>query len=163
MKRAICYLCIILSFFFLAGCGSGKCCDAIELMGAGDRIHDSYTFANTGVKISNDENNVYTIYGSVDKLANAAVKEEFKIAEDVTHVVVVKLTAIDTDVKKDEVEISTNGHRAYDAEHLNGSDYTFIILEAIPSTSVTITAKWNKDAEEKSYIVKFADDIELKS
>ncbi len=150
-----------LSVMFVA-CGSGKCCEAIELMGAGDRIHDSYTFANTGVKIKNDGDNKYTIYGSVEKLENEAVKKEFKIDADVTHVVAIKLTAIDTEVDKDNLSISVNGNRSYDAEHLNGSDYTFIILEASKNKTVTISVKWNKEAEEKTYIVYFAEDLELK-
>lgn len=162
MKKLVCILMAVFISFVFAGCGKGKCCEAIELMGAGDRIHDSYTFANTGVKIKNDDKNVYTIYGEVEKLENADVKKEFKIADDVTHVVAIKLTAIDETVKKDEVQISTNGIRAYDAEHLNGSDYTFIILEAVKDKTVTISVKWNKDAEELNYVVYFASDIILK-
>ncbi len=162
MKRFLSLCLIALGLFIFVGCGNGKCCSAIELMGAGDRIHDSYTFANVGVKISSDKNNVYTISGSVEKIDNETVKKEFKIDNDVTHVVAIKLTAIKTKVVKDEVQISVNGSRAYDAEHLNGSDYTFIILEAVPDNTSTISVKWNKDAEELNYVVYFSADLNLK-
>ena len=79
MKRFLSLCLIALGLFIFVGCGNGKCCSAIELMGAGDRIHDSYTFANVGVKISSDKNNVYTISGSVEKIDNETVKKEFKI------------------------------------------------------------------------------------
>lgn len=159
MKKIICSLLILVSAFMFVACGNGKCCEAIELMGAGDRIHDTYTFANTGVSIQKESDNTYVISGNVQALESKEVKEEFKIAEDVSHVVAIKLTAIDTDVKKDEVNISCDGIRAYDAEHLNGSDYTFIILEAVPDSSVAISVKWNKNAEEKNYVVKFSKDL----
>lgn len=162
MKRILSLVMLCLVSVMFVACGQDKCCKAIELMGAGDRIHDSYTFANTGVKIKSDDKQTYTIYGSVEKLTDTAVKKEFKIAEDVTHVVAIKLTAIDTEVDKDNLTISINGIRSYDAEHLNGSDYTFIILEAVKNRTVTITVKWNKDAEEKTYVVYFAEDIVLK-
>ncbi len=162
MKKILSMILACFAMILFVGCGNGECCKAIELMGAGDRIHDSYTFANVGVKIKDDGKNTYTIYGSVDKLENPAVKEEFKIAEDVTHVVAIKLSAIKTQVKKDEVVITTNGNRSYDAEHLNGSDYTFIILEAIPGNTTTITVKWNKDAEELVYVVYFDTNLTLK-
>jgi len=162
MKRFLSLCLIALGLFIFVGCGNGKCCSAIELMGAGDRIHDSYTFANVGVKISSDKNNVYTISGSVEKIDNETVKKEFKIDNDVTHVVAIKLTAIKTKVVKDEAQISVNGSRAYDAEHLNGSDYTFIILEAVPDNTSTISVKWNKDAEELNYVVYFSADLNLK-
>ncbi len=161
MKRFFSFVLVILGLFIFVGCGSGKCCEAIELMGAGDRIHDTYTFANNGVKIKSEGKNVYTIYGSVEKLENAEVKKEFKIDEDISHVVAIKLTAIESDVNKDEVQISANGIRSYDAEHLNGSDYTFIILEAVPDKTVTISVKWNKDAEEINYVIYFASDLKL--
>lgn len=162
MKKFLSLVMLCLVSVMFVACGSGKCCEAIELMGAGDRIHDSYTFANTGVKIKSDDKQTYTIYGSIEKLDDAAVKKEFKIDEDITHVVAIKLTAVDTEVDKDNLQISVNGIRSYDAEHLNGSDYTFIILEASKNKTVTITVKWNKDAEEKTYVVYFAEDIELK-
>ena len=93
---------------------------------------------------------------------NAAVKKEFSIADDVNYVVAIKLTAIDSKVNKDEVEISTDGNRAYDAEHLNGSDYTFIILEAVPNKTTTISVRWNKGAEELVYVIYFDKNLELK-
>ena len=162
MKRILCFALAVLSVFMFVSCGKGKCCDAIELMGAGDRIHDSYTFANTGVEIKNEGKNVYTISGNVDKLTDNAVKEEFGIDENVTHVVAIKLTAIDADVKKDEVEIYVDGAENFDAEHLNGSDFTFIIIEAVPANSVSISVKWNKDADKLTYVVNFASDLVLK-
>jgi hypothetical protein len=162
MKKLLSLFFACLACVLFVGCGSGKCCSAIELMGAGDRIHDTYTFANSGVKIKDDGKNTYTIYGSVDKIYNDAVKKEFDIADDVTHVVALKLSAINSEVKKDEVEISTNGNRAYDAEHLNGSDYTFIIFEAVPNKTTTITVKWNKDAEELVYVIYFDSELTLK-
>ena len=131
-------------------------------MGAGDRIHDTFTFANTGVKIKTDDDKKFTIYGSVEKLMDENVKKEFDIDEDVTHVVAIKLTAIQDEVDKDKVKISVNGDRAYDAEHLNGSDYTFIILEAAKDRTVTITVKWNENADEKTYVIYFDEEIELK-
>ena len=162
MKKLLCFTLAVLSVFMLVSCGKGKCCDAIELMGAGDRIHDSYTFANTGVEIQNEGKNVYTISGSVEKLSDSAVKEEFGIDESVTHVVAIKLSAIDAEVKKDEVEIYVDGAENFDAEHLNGSDFTFIIIEAVPSNSVSISVKWNKNADKQTYVVNFASDLELK-
>ena len=163
MKKilSLCFI-FMFSLIILVGCGSGQSAKAIELMGAGDRIHDSFTFANIGVKIKDDGKNTYTIYGSVEKLENAAVKKEFSIADDVNYVVAIKLTAIDSKVNKDEVEISTDGNRAYDAEHLNGSDYTFIILEAVPNKTTTISVRWNKDAEELVYVIYFDKNLELK-
>lgn len=162
MKKVFSLFFICLFCLAFVGCGKGKCCEAVELMGAGDRIHDTYTFANTGVKIKTDDKKKFTIYGTVEKLTDENVKKEFKIDEDVTHVVAIKLTATDDEVDKDKVKISVNGDRSYDAEHLNGSDYTFIILEAAKDRTVTITVKWNSEAEEKTYVVYFADDIELK-
>ena len=162
MKRKflVCLLAVMFSIS-LYGC-KGCCAKSVELMGAGDRIHDSYTFANVGVKIKQLKENSYEIYGSVEKLDNDAVKKEFKIDEDVNNVVAVKLTAIDKNVEKDKVIISVNGIEAYDAEHLNGSDYTFIILEAIPDATVTITAKWNSTDPEEIYTIYFSDKLELK-
>ena len=147
MKKilSLCFI-FMFSLIIFVGCGSGQSAKAIELMGAGDRIHDSFTFANIGVKIKDDGKNTYTIYGSVEKLENAAVKKEFSIGK----------------VNKDEVEISTDGNRAYDAEHLNGSDYTFIILEAVPDKTTTISVRWNKGAEELVYVIYFDKNLELK-
>ena len=95
-------------------------------------------------------------------MTDSNVKKEFKIDEDVTHVVAIKLTAIEDEVKKDEVEITVNGSRSYDAEHLNGSDYTFIILEVNRGQTVSIGAKWNSEAEVKNYVINFSEEIELK-
>lgn len=161
MKKILSLFLIFICIGVFVGC-NGSYCKAIELMGAGDRIHDTYTFANIGVKISDDGNNTYNISGSVEKLENESVKKEFGIANDVDHVVAIKLTAINSNVNKDEVQISTNGNRTYDAEHLNGSDYTFIILEAVPGKTVTITVKWNAQDEEKVYVVNFDQNLTLK-
>ena len=109
MKKTICWFLCVFALFFVA-CGSGHKTNAIELMGAGDQIHDSYTFANNGVTISRD-NNTYLIGGSVDKLTDEAVKQEFEIADSVTHVVAIKLTAVESDVVKDEVEIDVEAVR----------------------------------------------------
>ncbi len=161
MKKFIAYLLSIFMVLSLVSCGCTKC-SAIELMGAGDRIHDSYTFANIGVNINETKENYYEISGSVEQLNSQEVKDEFDIAEDINYVVAIKLTAINCTVDKENVSISVNGIRAYDAEHLNGSDYTFIILEAVPGGTVSISVKWNSDVEEKTYVVHFADDLELK-
>lgn len=147
--------------FVFIGCDSNMK-NAIELMGAGDRIHDSFTFANIGVNIQNNSENIYTISGSVESLENIEVKKEFDIESDVDHVVAIKLSAVGTQVDKDNVEIKTNGIRAYDAEHLNGSNYTFIILEAVPGKTVSISVKWNKDDNEKTYIINFDNNLTLK-
>lgn len=161
MKRFI-YGCLIcLMMVVCVGCGE-KSATAIELMGAGDRIHDTYTFANNGVGIKDEGKNVYSITGSVEKLTDEKVRNEFKIAEDISHIVAIKLTAIDEDVVKDEVVIYTNGNEAYDAEHLNGSDYTFVLLEVVPGGSTSISVKWNKDAKEINYVINFSEDIKLK-
>lgn len=158
------YLCFLMTVFISLTFISCKCtgCRAIELMGAGDRIHDTYTFANTGVNIKKINEVTYEISGSVDKLTDSAVKKEFSIPDDVTNVVAIKLTAIDTKVDKENVSIKVDGIRSYDAEHLNGSDYTFIILEAVAGNFVTITAKWNQDAKEKVYVINFSNDLVLK-
>lgn len=157
-------LCLILTFFVSLGFISCKCtgCKAIELMGAGDRIHDTYTFANTGVKIQKLNDVTYEISGSVEKLEDENVKKEFSIAGDVTHIVAIKLTAIDATVDKKNVNIKVDGIRSYDAEHLNGSDYTFIILEAVAGETVTITVKWNSEVKEKVYVINFVNDLVLK-
>lgn len=161
MRNFLCLCLSVLSMFMFVSCGRGKCCSAIELMGAGDKIHDSYTFANTGVKIKED-GNTYNIYGSVEKLTDEKVKTEFGIKESVSHVVAVKLSAIKSEVKKDEVEIYVNGAENYDAEHLNGSDFTYIIIEAVPSNTVSISVKWNKDMTKLTYILNFDSDLVLK-
>lgn len=162
MKKFLCLCLGFLSMFVFVSCGKGKCCSAIELMGAGDKIHDSYTFANTGVKIKDDGSNTYTIYGSVEKLTDEKVKTEFGIKESVSHVVAVKLSAINSEVKKDEVEIYVDGAENYDAEHLNGSDFTYIIIETVPSNTVSISVKWNKEMAKLTYIINFDSELVLK-
>lgn len=162
MKKFGCLILVILCLFSCVACSKKNSKSAIELMGAGDRIHDTFTFANTGVEIINNNKNVYTISGSVEKLDDEKVKNEFSIESDISHVVAIKLSAMEDEVEKNEVQISVDGVRNYDAEHLNGSDYTFIILEVVKNKTVTITVKWNKNSEEKSYIIYFAENIELK-
>lgn len=161
MKKSILFLVMILISGGCVACAKNEKTNAVELMGAGDKIHDSYTFANEGVVLTKDGDD-YLISGSVYALNDEAVKKEFDIAEDVAHVVAVKLTAIESEVVEDEVEINVNGTRAYDAEHLNGDNYTYIILEAIPSDEVVISVKWNEKDEEKFYKVKFNEDLLLK-
>lgn len=145
----------------LVSCGMNNTKKDIELMGAGDRIHDTFTFANLGVHIKEKETNVYEISGSVEKLDNVKIKEEFEIDEDVSHVVAIKLSANGKDVDKEKVSIKINGVRNYDAEHFNGTDYTFIILEAVKGEQVSIVVSWNGE-EENNYILKFSEDLELK-
>lgn len=130
-------------------------------MGAGDRIHDSFTFANTGVEIKETEENVYLISGSVEKLESEEVKSEFNIASDIDYVVAIKLSANGKEVIKDKVTISVDGLRSYDAEHLNGSDYTFIILEARKNETVSIKVSWN-GTDEENYVLKFDENLILK-
>ena len=161
MKKSILFLVMILISGVCVACAKNEKTNAVELMGAGDKIHDSYTFANEGVVLTKDGDD-YLISGSVYALNDKTVKNEFEIADDVTHVVAVKLTAIESEVVEDEVEINVNGTRAYDAEHLNGDNYTYIILEAIPSDEVVISVKWNEKDEEKIYKVKFNEDLLLK-
>ena len=160
MKKILC-LFFCLPLLLLVSCGNAAA-SSVELMGAGDRIHDTFTFANTGVKLDKKSENSYEISGSVEKLESAEIKSEFSIDSDVTHVVAIKLTAINQKVDKNNVNITINGIRAYDAEHLNGSDYTFIILEVIPESTVTINAKWNSTDTEKVYTIYFSGDITLK-
>ena len=133
----------------------------LELMGAGDRIHDTYTFANTGVMLEEKEENVYRIYGEVEKIENQKVKEEFEIDDEVTHVVAIKLSANGKEVKEDKVNIKIDGVRSYDAEHLNGSDYTFIILEAVKGKNVSLTVSWD-GVQENSYVIVFDENLSLK-
>lgn len=166
MKKTI--LMVVLSVIALGiAVGLTACkkeqCKEIQLMGAGDRIHDSYTFANSGVTLTETGENKFEISGSVDYLSDTAVKNEFDIAEDINHVVVIKLTNCSSAaVVKEEVEIIINGVRNYDAEHLNGSDYTFIILEAIVGSTTTISVKWNKDATPIVYTITMSDELVLK-
>ena len=160
LKNIISSVFIVICLILCVGCYSNSA-KAIELMGAGDRIHDTYTFDNVGVSLRDDGDNKYTIFGKVKKLTDENVKSEFEIASDVDYIVAIKLAAIEEKVVKDEVEIYVNGTRNYDAEHLNGSTYTFILLEAKKDATVSINVKWNKDANEKSYIVYFANDLVL--
>lgn len=145
-------------FIVACSCNSKK---DIELMGAGDRIHDSFTFANTGVEIKETDDNVYLISGSVEKLTSEEIKNEFNIASDIDYVVAIKLSANGKEVIKDKVTISVDGLRSYDAEHLNGNDYTFIILEAKKNETVSIKVSWN-GTDEKSYVLKFDENLTLK-
>lgn len=160
-KRLLGFSLIIVCTCLLVACNTASV-KAIELMGAGDRIHDTYTFDNVGTKIKDDGKNTYTIYGSVDRLADENIKSEFEIAEDITHIVAIKLSAINEKVVKDEVEIYVNGARNYDAEHLNGSTYTFVLIEAKAASVVTISVKWNKNASVANYILNFDENLELK-
>lgn len=164
MKKSI--LVIFLSTICLSvAIGITACeskCKDIELMGAGDRIHDSYTFANSGVVLTDKGDNTYEISGSVEYLSDERVKEEFSIAEDINYVVAIKLSnCSSTSVDSKNVEITVDGNRNYDAEHLNGSNYTFIILEAKPNSTTTISVKWNKDAEVKQYSIFMVQDLKL--
>ena len=145
----------------LVSCGMNNTRKDIELMGAGDRIHDTFTFANLGVEIKETEKNVYEISGSVEKLDNEKIKQEFEIDEDVNHIVAIKLSANGKDVEKEKVSIKIDGVNNYDAEHFNGTDYTFVLLEAVKSGQVSIVVSWNGE-EENNYIVKFSDDLILK-
>ena len=111
-----------------------------------------------------DRGNKFEISGSVDYLSDARVKQEFHIDEDVNHVVAIKVcNCSGNKTNKDEVEIMVNGVRNYDAEHLNGDDYTFIILEANAGTTVTVSVKWNASMEPQVYTIKMADNLQLKS
>lgn len=159
-KILVLLLSAFVSFMFVA-CTSSESKKDIELMGAGDRIHDTYTFANTGVKLEEKEENVYRIYGSVEKLEDEAVKEEFNIDSDVMNVVAIKLSANGREVVKDKVSIKVDGIRAYDAEHLNGTDYTFIILEAVQNKSVSIAVSWNGE-DAINYVIMFDENLTLK-
>lgn len=161
LNRLIVFAMLIIFASCFVACGNGGL-KAIELMGAGDRMHDSYTFANIGTKIKDDGKNTYTIYGSVEKLIDENVKTEFKIAQDIMHIVAIKLSAIDEKVVKDEVEIYINGARNYDAEHLNGSSFTYILLEAKVGSTVSISVKWNNDADVINYILYFDQNLQLK-
>lgn len=158
------YFIAIYAFIFgivLVSCSNNCCKNEIELMGAGDRIHDSYTFANVGVSIEREDESSYLISGSVEKFEDEKVKKEFSIDEDVTHLVAIKLSANGAEVEKDKVKITVDGVRNYDAEHLNGSDYTFIILEAKVGSSISIKVAWNGE-DEKDYNIKFDDNLLLK-
>lgn len=153
-------ICFSFCLMFIVACSNTTKHD-VELMGAGDRIHDSFTFANTGVEIKETEENFYVISGSVEKLDAVEVKEEFKIDSDINYVVAIKLSANGREVQKDKVKIAIDGLRSYDAEHLNGSNYTFIILEAKKNETVNIKVSWN-GVDEESYVLKFDENLILK-
>ena len=155
MILAITMSCVIVA------CGANECRE-VQLMGAGERIHDSFTFANTGVVLEKLQDNNYLISGSVDYLDDARVKNEFDIDDNINHVVVFKLcNCSGNKTVKNEVEISIDGVRNYDAEHLNGDDYTYVILEAVPSQTVNISVKWNEQMQPIEYKIKMADNLEL--
>ena len=161
MKKIFSIALSILCLITIVGCSQKNSKKDIELMGAGDRIHDTYTFANNGVKIEEKEENVYRIFGSVDKMEDVAVKDEFEIDADVSHVVAIKLSANGRNVVKEKVSIKIDGIRSFDAEHLNGSDYTFIILEAVKNKSVAITVSWDGE-NEINYVLMFDENLTLK-
>ena len=146
---------------FVVACGQNECKE-LQLMGAGERIHDSYTFANNGVMLEKLQENQYLISGRVDYLSSAKVKDEFDIDPDISHVVVLKLcNCSGNQTVPEQVEVAIDGMRNYDAEHLNGTDYTYIILEAVPAATTTITVKWNSEMEPIIYSLKMADDLQL--
>ena len=156
--------CIIFGFILpmiMVACGVNNTRKDIELMGAGDRIHDTFTFANIGVELKEKENNIYEISGSVEKINNEKIKEEFEIDEDVNNVIAIKLSANGKSVDKDKVSIKIDGVRFYDADHMNGSDYTFIVLEAVKNKTVSIVVSWNGE-DENSYIIQYSENLILK-
>ncbi len=161
MKNFCVVLCCILFSLVIASCSKMNKSKDIELMGAGDRIHDSYTFANSGVKIVEMEDNVYEIRGNVEGLTDESVKKEFDIDSDISHVVAIKLSANGKEIDREKLNIKVDGVRAYDAEHLNGSDYTFIILEAVKNKTISITVSWNGE-DKNSYVIKFDENLILK-
>lgn len=161
MKKIVSIIFSIVVLFVFISCSNMSTKKPIELMGAGDRIHDTYTFANTGVKIEEKENNIYRIYGSVEKLDDDDVKKEFKIDDDVNNVVAIKLSAMDNKIDKKKLYVKVDGVRSYDAEHLNGSNYTFIILEAQKGKTVSISVSWNGE-KEINYVISFDDNLTLK-
>ena len=90
------------------------------------------------------------------------MKEEFNISQDINHVIAIKLSNcsnIKTEPK--EVEIKINGNINYDSQHLNGSNYTFIILEARVDSTTTISVKWNSSAQPKVYTIYMSQDLQL--
>ena len=161
MRKLSLVFVMVFMMMFVVSCGESDTRKAIELMGAGDRIHDSFTFANVGVEIEEKENNVYRIFGSVEKLQNESIKTEFNIENDVNYVVAIKLSSIDSKVVDDKLKVKVDGVRSYDSGHLNGLDYTFIILEAVKGKTVSISVSWDGE-EELNYIVKFDEDLILK-
>jgi len=161
MKRIFVMVMCFALLVVASACSEKNTKKDIELMGAGDKIHDTFTFANLGVELKEKEDNVYEISGSVEKLDNVKIKEEFEIDEDVSHVVAIKLSANGKYVDKEKVSVKINGVRNYDAEHFNGTDYTFVILEAVKGEQVSIVVSWNGE-DENNYILKFSEDLELK-
>ena len=145
----------------LVSCGMNNTKKDIELMGAGDRIHDTFTFANLGVEIKEKETNVYEILGSVEKLEDKKIKEEFEIDEEVNNVVAIKISANGKEVNKEKVSVKIDGVRNYDEEHFNGTDYTFVILEAVKGKQVSIVVSWNGE-DEVSYVLQFSNNLTLK-
>ena len=161
MKKILLFvLCFILPVLIVS-CAEKTGDKDIELMGAGDRIHDSFTFANIGVELTESEDNVYKVSGSVEKLNDDAIKQEFEIGETVNHIVAIKLSANGKEVDKDKVSIKIDGVESYDAEHLNGSDYTFVILEAAKGKSVSIEVSWNGE-DKYTYVIVFDENLLLK-
>lgn len=160
MKKLCVFLCVVLFALVIVACSKTGGYD-IELMGAGDRIHDSFTFANTGVSIVEHEDNVYTISGSVERLTDEKVKDEFDIDDDISHVVAIKLSANGKEVDKEKLSIKVDGVRNYDAEHLNGSNYTFIILEVVKGGVVSVVVSWDGE-QDNSYVIKFDENLILK-
>lgn len=155
---------IVLGFILpivLVSCGQTNTRKDIELMGAGDRIHDTFTFANIGVDIKQKEEDVYEILGSVERLEDETIKKEFDIESDVNHVVVIKLSSNGKEIDETKLKVSVDGVRSYDAEHLNGKDCTFIILEAIKGKSISISVSWN-GVDENNYVLIFNEDLILK-
>lgn len=159
-KFCLVVLCFMMSVIFIS-CSNMYDKKDIELMGAGDRIHDTFTFANTGVKIEKKDDNNYRISGSVEQMTDEQVKKEFKIDDDVNHVVAIKLSANGKTVDKEKVSVKVDGIRSYDAEHLNGSNYTFIILEAQKGKTVSIVVSWDGKTE-NSYVLNFDENLILK-
>ena len=156
--------CLIFGFIIpviMVACGQMKTKKDIEVMGAGDRIHDTFTFANLGVEIKEKDENTYEIIGSVERLEDEKIKQEFEIDEDVNHVVAIKLSANGKDVDKEKFYIKVNGVRCFDAEHMNGLDYTFIILEAQKDKTVSVVVSWNGE-DENSFVLLFDKDLTLK-
>lgn len=156
--------CIIFGFLLpviMVACGTNNTKKDIELMGAGDRIHDTFTFANIGVELKEKENNVYEISGSVEKIDNEKIKEEFEIDADVNNVIAIKLSANGKPVIKEKMSVKINGVRYYDAEHMNGSDYTFIVLEAVKNKTASIVVSWNGE-DENSYVLQYSENLILK-
>ena len=161
MKKLWCILFGFLLPVIMVACGTNNTKKDIELMGAGDRIHDTFTFANIGVELKEKENNVYEISGSVEKIDNEKIKEEFEIDADVNNVIAIKLSANGQPVIKEKMSVKINGVRYYDDEHMNGSDYTFIVLEAAKNKTASIVVSWNGE-DENSYALQYSENLILK-